>query len=259
MKKKFIIAGITCSFLLISGVCYSCSYHDRNTSAVLVDSLASKETVEQGEENPIVENNTLDSSISVGIDQGKETADNSSLAGVDSVNGKGSNKDASGDLKAVIYVHICGAVKKPGVYSVDSGARIFDLIELSGGLNTEAAGDYINQAQQVTDGQRIYIPTKEEVKALSAANYITGDQSIGNPSTTDQSAQSSNATTELININTATAEELMSLPGIGQAKADSIISYRSTNGKFQTIEDLMNIPGIKEGLFSKVSAYIKVK
>ena len=77
---------------------------------------------------------------------------------------------------------------------------------------------------------------------------------VGNQNNVDTSN-----TTSFVNINTANAEELMDLPGIGQAKANSIISYRTTKGKFKSIEDLMNIPGIKEGLFNQISANIIVK
>ncbi len=153
------------------------------------------------------------------------------------------------DEPPMIYVHLCGAVMNPGVYEVSESSRVFDVIEQAGGLSQEAAGDYINQAQQVKDGQRIYIPTKDEVEGMSPVVELSTDDQ--NPSSTTDK--------KLININLADAKELMELPGVGEAKAASIIEYRNANGSFQTIEELMKIPGIKEGLFNKVSSYITVK
>ena len=156
------------------------------------------------------------------------------------------------DEAMYIYVHVCGAVIDPGVYRIESGARLVNLIELAGGLTGDADGDYINQAMLVEDGQRIYIPTRDEVNSLSEGDnittvYITGD--IG---------ENQQDTVPLIDINQADEEAFMSLPGIGQAKASNIMTYRSKKGKFKTIEELMNIPGIKEGLFQQISSYITV-
>ena len=101
----------------------------------------------------------------------------------------------------------------------------------------------------VEDGQRIYIPTKNELDELNIEEYVTGD--IKNHSDSEAS--------EKVNINTAGESELMSLPGIGQAKAKSIIDYRNKNGDFKAITDLMNISGIKDGLFAKIEDLIIVK
>jgi len=101
----------------------------------------------------------------------------------------------------------------------------------------------------VEDGQRIYIPTKEELKELSVQDYITGDKSN----------QADSQAVRKVNINTADENELMTLPGIGQAKARSIIEYRKKNGSFKSITDLTNIPGIKEGLLARIEDMITVK
>jgi len=254
MKKKYAIVGITCSFLLISGVCYSCAYNKSDTSALLVTSLTDGEenTKAQSKERLVsdgLESKELNVKEQNSIEM-NSLLDSDVTEKTDISNNNSNNTD--------VYVHICGAVAKPGVYQAAQGTRLFDMIELAGGLIKEAAGDYINQAQTVTDGQRIYIPTEDEVKDISVAEYTAGEY-LEDTQRDTVNKDISGQTTDLININTANAEELMNLPGIGQAKADSIIDYRVSQGKFKTIEDLMSIPGIKEGLFGKISSYIIAK
>ncbi len=230
MNKKLILTGLTCVFLLISGICYSCAYEQKQP--VLISSMTDEAKggveTEQNEEQKNSENALKEQSSTELTDQ-RVT-------------------EIIAENVTNIYVHICGAVVHPGVYQVDAGARIVDLIELSGGLTKEAAGDFINQAIEVTDGQRIYVPSQEELKDLPPLEYQAGVE--------NEIVTAGNSV--LININTADAEELMSLPGIGEAKADSIISFRKSNGIFKNVEDLMNIPGIKEGLFNQIVSKITV-
>ncbi|HEX3077486.1 MAG TPA: helix-hairpin-helix domain-containing protein [Lachnospiraceae bacterium] len=145
--------------------------------------------------------------------------------------------------EAVIFVHVCGQVKKAGVYKISKDSRVSDAIEAAGGLTKKAAGDAINQAQKVNDGERIYIPSQKEVEA----GKVTYETNGNNASSTEQQTNS-----KLININKATKEELMSLPGIGESKADMIITYRNEHGAFAKIEDIKNITGIKDGVFQKI-------
>ena len=150
-----------------------------------------------------------------------------------------------------IYVHICGAVKNPGVYEILHSARIADLIREAGGLLENAAGDSINQAQHLEDGQQIYIMTKSEHKTKqSALNQTDGNASQGSNDT--------GSGKNLVNINTADQQTLMTLTGIGEAKAQSIIAYREENGAFAKIEDIKNITGIKDGVFQKIKDDITV-
>ncbi|MGN0342851.1 MAG: helix-hairpin-helix domain-containing protein [Roseburia sp.] len=137
---------------------------------------------------------------------------------------------------APCYVYICGAVEEPGVYEVPEGTRICDVILAAGGLTEDAAQETVNQAEPVTDGEMIRIPSQQE--ELMAAEAAEQDPRV--------------------DINSATAEELMTLPGIGESKAESIIAYREEHGGFSDIEDLMNISGIKEGVFDKIKDYIRV-
>jgi competence protein ComEA len=145
-----------------------------------------------------------------------------------------------------IYVHICGSVNNSGVYMCDINSRLFEVIELAGGFTQEADETYLNLVEKISDGQRIYVPSKEEV--------LTGN--IENISQVNNNQAQSNIATSLININTASKEQLMTLPGIGEAKALDIISYRSTNGNFKNTEDIKNISGIKESAYSKIKDLI---
>lgn len=144
--------------------------------------------------------------------------------------------NSSYDESVVVYV--TGAVLHPGVYEVGGNMRVSDAIEAAGGLKNNAAADYLNLAAQLSDGEKITVPTKKEAKALNKDN--DSDES------------------HLVNINTAAKEELMTLPGIGESKADAIIAYRQENGGYRNIEELMQISGIKEGVYSKISEYITV-
>lgn len=141
----------------------------------------------------------------------------------------------------MVYVYVCGAVKAPGVYELASDARVYEAIASAGGVRDDAAGEALNQARMVTDGERICIPTKEELEK----GIVDGGEA---PQVTEADVKDEGK----ININTADKETLKTLPGIGDAKADSIISHREANGPFQFIEDLMNVEGIKEGVFQKI-------
>lgn len=146
-----------------------------------------------------------------------------------------------------IYVYICGAVEHPGVVEVPSGTRLFEALEKAGGLTKEASEISVNQAEVLSDGQQVVILTEEEaegrVQAIQAA-------ALGQDTAAGAESQ--------VNINTAAAEELMTLPGIGQAKAADIIHYRETTGYFQKIEDIMNVSGIKNAVFDKIRDKIVV-
>ncbi len=142
-------------------------------------------------------------------------------------------------------VYICGAVVFPGVYELPEGSRIYEVIELAGGLTEEADADFLNQAAQITDGQMIRIYTYQEVKDGVNEEQV---QSVSN-------AVSDNK----VNLNTADKTELMTLPGVGSSKADAILAYRKEHGSFKSVEELMNIAGIKEGVFLQIKEQVKVE
>lgn len=163
----------------------------------------------------------------------------------------------TGQEADTVFVYMCGAVAAPGVYELKSGARVYEAISLAGGVTAEAAQEVLNQARVVTDGERIYVPTVKEV-----ADGTYTEDGVARDSTADgvgDGPQSSeNNTQGKININTAGKEDLMTLTGIGNAKAESIIRYREDNGNFQSIEEIMQVEGIKEGVFNKIKDKITV-
>ncbi len=142
-----------------------------------------------------------------------------------------------------VYVYVCGCVQSPGVYETCEGARIYTLIEMAGGFTDEAAGWLVSMAETVCDGQTLYVPSKEQ--AESGAVLVPGNQQT--------------QTSSKVNINSATKEQLMTLAGIGESRAEDIISYRSKNGGFKTIEDIMNVSGIKEAAYEKIKEDICVR
>ena len=133
-----------------------------------------------------------------------------------------------------IFVYVCGAVLNEGVYELPAGSRIFVAIEKAGGFLATAATTEINQAEILEDAMKLYVPTIAEVQQMQ-------EKGSGK-----------------VNLNKATKEELMMLPGIGEAKAELIIRHREEVGAFKRIEDIMEIEGIKEGLYEKVKDLIQV-
>lgn len=138
-----------------------------------------------------------------------------------------------------IYIHIVGAVKKPGVYTFRKKPRVIEVVEKAGGFTKDAVTAEINQAELVEDGTQLAIASQKDFKEKDGQ-------------------QAEQTETGKVNLNTAAKEQLMTLTGIGEAKAIAIIAYREEKGKFQKPEDLMNIPGIKEGVFDKIKSQICV-
>lgn len=161
------------------------------------------------------------------------------------------------NTKTECYVHVCGAVSKPGVYVMLRGARIFEAIEKAGGITENAYDECINQALLVTDGMQIRVPTMEEWEKgqVTAENYSFAEQ-VGNDGS--HSFHEDGDEDGLVNINSADASRLCTIPGIGETRAEAIISYRETHGSFQKIEDIQNVTGIKEGLFNQIKDKIKI-
>ena len=143
--------------------------------------------------------------------------------------------------RAEITVYVTGAINKPGVVTVREGARTADAVKACGGLLPTADGEKVNMAQVLKDGQQVRVPEKQAGSSALPAN--TGKASSAVKTKADGP----------ININTASAEELDALPGIGPAMAKRIIEYRETEGAFTAIEDIKKVKGIGEAKFEKMN------
>lgn len=146
--------------------------------------------------------------------------------------------EKDGIEKEGIFVHVCGEVVHPGVYELKAGSRVYEAVKAAGGMSENAAQNFLNQAEILEDGQQIYVPSEEEISDTDSENGRTDDGKV--------------------NLNQASKEQLMTLPGVGEAKADAIIRYRSEKGDFRSIEEIMEIEGIKEGVFKKIEDWITV-
>lgn len=148
----------------------------------------------------------------------------------------------------MIYVHVSGAVCNPGLYEIESGARIYDAIQAAGGMTKEAAENSVNLAQIIEDGSHITVLTKEEQQSATSGSK----ESSGAASSSKSNTQS------LVNINTATVEELTTLKGVGEATAEKIIADREQKGAFKSKEDLKRVSGIGDKKYESLKDYITV-
>lgn len=142
-----------------------------------------------------------------------------------------------------VFVHICGAVNKPGVYELEEGSRVIDGINMAGGVNEEACPDAVNLAKEVSDGEKVYIPTKKEAS-----------DGVFETSNVELSLKGASK----ININTANEAKLCEITGIGATRAKAIIQYREGHGGFKSVEELKNVTGIGEKTFEKIKEEITV-
>lgn len=158
-----------------------------------------------------------------------------------------------------IFVDVCGAVTSPGVFELPSGSRVFQAVEAAGGLLAEAAGEYVNLAGRLEDGQQIYIPARDEAESMpSLKSPLEKSISDGTPGNGNSCAAQAE-TAGKINLNTADEAALTTLTGIGASKAQAILAYREEHGGFSVIEEILNVPGIKEGTFMKIKDNIAVE
>lgn len=150
-----------------------------------------------------------------------------------------SGETASEARDTMIRVYVCGAVANPGVVEIPQGSRVEDALEAAGGFGAEAGREAVNLADWVSDGQKLYFPKEGEA--------------VEEPQAQADSASG------LVNINTADAAALCTLPGIGESRARDIISYREANGGFGACEDIMKVSGIKTAAYEKIKDKITVK
>lgn len=145
------------------------------------------------------------------------------------------------EVESKIKIHITGEVLQAGLYEIDAGARIDDAIRCAGGITENADLNKVNLAYEISDGEKIYIPSIFDEE--DEYNISSGMENAGRK----------------ININKATAQELQNINGVGPALAEKIVAYREENGKFSTIEDLKNVSGIGDKKFETMKDNIAVK
>ncbi len=140
----------------------------------------------------------------------------------------------------VVTAHAAGQVGAPGVYSLPAGARVADLVTAAGGLLAEADVDRLNLAARVVDGTRVYIPRKGESAPPAEAGSTVDAGAAGDTSAAGAGAGAGGP----VDLNTATAAQLDTLPGVGPATAAAILTYRARNGRFKSVTELLEVPGI---------------
>ena len=178
---------------------------------------------------------------------------------------KKENKDIKVEVTR-IKVDIKGSVVAPDVYEVDSNSRVIDIINIAGGVTEDADTDNINLSKKVSDEDVIIIYSREELENNKRSyeekiDYCTTDNNSAcatNVVTFDDNSNSEDTNNTIININTATVEDFMKLPSIGEAKAKSIIEYRNSIGSFSKVEDIKNVTGIGDSIFDKIKDYITI-
>lgn len=215
-------------------MCQGCSDEE------VMEIISEEDNKEQISDNEKISDNAKDEAKDTGAENTEKTE----------------NIETNDSQSFVVYV--AGSVNNPGVYELKEGSRIIDAIDSAGGYSKEAYENYLNLASPISDGQMIYVPSEEEVEsgsiesgvALGAGGVTGGNGSAAGVSGSSGGNGSGSGT--LVNINQASKEELMTLPGIGESKADKIIAYREENGRFSSPEGIMEISGIKDGLYNKI-------
>lgn len=158
------------------------------------------------------------------------------------------NEVAKEEVINEIIVHITGAVNKSGIVKVKEDARINDVIEAAEGITEDADLTNVNLAYIVEDGQKIYIPSIDDETEETIITEGAGIEVIEEEYIED----------ELVNINEASIQELITIPGIGEATATKIIEYRKANGDFEAVEDIKNVSGIGDAKFNTIIEYITI-
>ncbi|MDR0875325.1 MAG: helix-hairpin-helix domain-containing protein [Clostridiales Family XIII bacterium] len=199
-----------------------------------------------------------------------DTASDSAGSSVD-INPLTVGEDGGGPPPAAVFIDVGGAVVRPGVIALPPGSRITDAIEAAGGLTEAADVSVINRAQVVADGDKLYIPTAKEVEngqlkpsvgLVIGEGGFSGAAAGGSAAAPETVSSAGNApgtdAQSRINLNTADAETLQLLNGVGPATAQKIIDYRSAHGQFKRIEDIMNVSGIGTKTYEKLKDKICV-
>lgn len=177
------------------------------------------------------------------------------------------NVKEANEIKETVKVDIKGAVNNPGVYELDKNSRVIDALNVAGGMIDTADTSSINLSKTLTDEMTIIIYTKKQIEEYKEKNkkieyvYIevpTCPDNVNDACIESKKTNSTNSENGLVSINTATKEQLMTVSGIGESKANDIINYREQNGLFKSIEDIQNVKGIGSSLFEKIKNSITI-
>jgi len=182
-------------------------------------------------------------------------------AGTQGGSGAAEPAATSGSIAAQyeIRVDVEGAVKKPGLYTFAQGTRVGDAIERAGGMKASAAKGAINLAQVLDDGVQVYVPTKAEARAQGTGGSAqgatagsSGSGAVGSAASGASAGAQTGGSADKVNLNTATLEQLQTLPGVGPVLAQSIVDYREQTGPFGSVEDLKKVSGIGDTRFARL-------
>lgn len=258
IKRFKLFIGAAAIIILVASVLLGisgCGESGINVTTMKDKETSEEELVKSSEEDDGSEEKDKKTEETEGSEGQDNKSEGENLEDKDSNEGQEKTEENS-----TICVYICGAVVNEGVYEVPAGSRVSDVLDKAGGYSEEALHGYVNLARTLEDGERVYIPDKQELESLGilegdGSSSGSGDSS-GSGGASGASADGSNET--LVNINTADSETLQTLPGIGEKKAADIIAYREEHGAFSSTEDLKNISGIGDSTFEKLSPHITV-
>lgn len=258
--------------MLAAGICYSCSVKNRDIGLENMVMALEPDGGTAAEERTGMESPRQRDEPEGGARTMSAGADGEHLRGQDCMPGQEDVPSQAGRLSEgdmppredmpLVYIHVCGLVCTPGVYGLPAGSRVYEAIEAAGGFSEAAVPDYLNLAQVLEDGMKIQVPDREQAEewkargltqsGISAGAVSAGVQTPGGTGTGEGGAKA------MVNLNTASKEELMTLRGIGESRAEDIIHYREAFGGFKSIEDIMNVSGIKDAAFEKIKDSITV-
>lgn len=224
-------------FCVVTAVCFLTGCQSGNEDSQILHIESARTVVSQGEED-------------------ESGASRNDVQGNPATQKEQANRDTASSEQRLIGVYVHGAVRHPGVYYLPEQSRVCDAVLSAGGFTKNAARAARNQAEYLVDGEDLWIMTRKEYqKQKEISRKELTEDSFAAAEGTEHKTSSYE---DLVNINTATKEELMTLPGIGQSKAEAILTFREENGDFLNIEDIMQVPGVKEGVFALMKDHITV-
>lgn len=253
-KKALFSAAAVIVCMLAAGICYSCTGAalQEDTSVWQLGSETAQEELETCEEHKELGTENPVSDTLGEWEAGPEGS------GLEDAGSGCEGSEAPGSTTSAVWVHVCGCVRTPGLYSLPEGSRVWNAIEAAGGFSETAAADWLNLAQPIEDGMKIEVPDLEKAKQREEQGLTAELTGTGSKGALGAGRERDPVSTAKVNLNTASLEELMTLKGIGRSRAEDIIHYREAFGRFQSIEDIMNVSGIKNAAFEKIKDSITV-